>query len=330
MKIINYPILACTFIAVLYISSCKKSDSTESPATSSVSGTPAMTTTEATNVSYTSADLGGSVTSEGACTILSRGVAVGTSHSPTVNDLQFPGNDTTTTFTSTASGLLPGTTYYARAFATNCKGIGYGNEIHFTTLGGGCTDTGYFHFTIDGITYVADDLMGPNAGHIYPEGDTRFAYVTQDSSTGDFNVSAQSSYMFDDSKSSAFSFGFIYKPFTGMGDYTFNAASSGNGDHAITIQLRLGTGALDAASPNYNQYLNDANFERHYDGNHDCIQTESTYEINTLHITGWGTAGQFAEGTLTGTVYETIKTAINCENSTAHPFTMAFKLKRLQ
>lgn len=330
MKIINSVLYTGSIIVALFLSSCKKSDNSTETNTGTVAGTPTLTSAEATNVSFTSAILGGTVTSLGACAILSRGVVVSSSHSPTVNDTEIPSTDLTAAFTATATGLLPATTYYARAYAINCKGVGYGNEIHFTTLGGGAADTGYFQFSIEGVTYTADDMLGPNAGHVYPEGDTRFAYVSLDSTTGDFNVSAQSSYMFDNSKSSAFSFGFIYKPFTGIGDYTFNAASDGSGDHAVTIQLRLGTGALDPTSTNYNQYLNDANLSRHYDANHDCQETILTCTTNTLHITSYGAVGEFAEGTLSGTVYETIKTAMNCVNSSAHPFTMSFKLRRVQ
>ena len=40
-----------------------------------------------------------------------------------------PGN-----FTSNMVDLLPSTTYYVRAFATNTAGTAYGNEITFMTL----------------------------------------------------------------------------------------------------------------------------------------------------------------------------------------------------
>ncbi|NDA62645.1 MAG: fibronectin type III domain-containing protein [Chitinophagia bacterium] len=37
------------------------------------------------------------------------------------------------TYSGTITGLLPGTTYFGRAYATNSLGTGYGNEITFTT-----------------------------------------------------------------------------------------------------------------------------------------------------------------------------------------------------
>jgi hypothetical protein len=36
-------------------------------------------------------------------------------------------------FTSTLTGLLPGTTYYVRAYATNSVGTNYGDDVTFTT-----------------------------------------------------------------------------------------------------------------------------------------------------------------------------------------------------
>jgi hypothetical protein len=39
-----------------------------------------------------------------------------------------------TEFSSSLRGLLRGTKYYVRAYAVNEEGIGYGNEVTFTTL----------------------------------------------------------------------------------------------------------------------------------------------------------------------------------------------------
>jgi uncharacterized protein (TIGR02145 family) len=41
----------------------------------------------------------------------------------------------TGSFTSSFTGLVPNTTYYVRAYATNSAGTGYGNEVSFTTAG---------------------------------------------------------------------------------------------------------------------------------------------------------------------------------------------------
>jgi sugar lactone lactonase YvrE len=50
-----------------------------------------------------------------------------------LNTKTFEFNPATGAFTSQLYDLTPGTTYYARAYATNSLGTGYGNEISFTT-----------------------------------------------------------------------------------------------------------------------------------------------------------------------------------------------------
>jgi hypothetical protein len=55
-------------------------------------------------------------------TITSRGICWSTSSNPTISDFTSTVGGTTGTFTSNATGLSNGITYYARAFATNVAG----------------------------------------------------------------------------------------------------------------------------------------------------------------------------------------------------------------
>jgi hypothetical protein len=317
-----------TIFVLLFILGCKKNEDT-SP---TIAGGPSVTTVSATNVGCTTATLGGNVTSEGACAVLVRGVVVGKAHNPSTSDLDFPDNTGggTGSFTVAATGLLPSTAYYARAYAINCKGVNYGNEIQFTTpiCGGGGVDTGYFNLTFDGGTFVADDMFGPRAGHVYPEGDTRFAFLTVDSASGEFSIAAQSSYMTDNSKSSGYSFALLYKTVAGTGIYTFTDAAADN-TKSTTIQMRYGSGSLDPLSSNYSQFVNTGNESRHLSGS-SCVSNRLNCATNTLHITTWGNRGSYVEGTVSGTVYETAKESANCTTSTPHNYTANFRLKRLQ
>ena len=94
---------------------------------------PSVSTTTVSNVTATSATTGGDVSQDGGAPVTARGVAYGTSSSPTTTGTIT--NDVTGTgvFTSTLAGLTPSTTYYVRAYATNSVGTAYGNEVSFTT-----------------------------------------------------------------------------------------------------------------------------------------------------------------------------------------------------
>jgi len=90
-----------------------------------------LTTTEVSNVTSTSAVAGGNITDDGGGSITARGVCWGTSPNPTVNKT----TDGTGkgTFTSNITGLVDGTVYYYRAYATNSSGTSYGQEFSFIT-----------------------------------------------------------------------------------------------------------------------------------------------------------------------------------------------------
>lgn len=66
----------------------------------------------------------------------SRGICWNSVGSPTISDTNYKENGTfeSGTFTGKITGLTLGKTYYARAFAENSNGIGYGNEIVFTLI----------------------------------------------------------------------------------------------------------------------------------------------------------------------------------------------------
>lgn len=92
-----------------------------------------LTTTEATNITSTTATAGGNITDAGGGTIIARGICWGTNPNPTI-----AGNKTTNgadigSFSGNITGLTDGTVYYYRAYATNSFGTTYGQEFSFIT-----------------------------------------------------------------------------------------------------------------------------------------------------------------------------------------------------
>jgi hypothetical protein len=90
---------------------------------------PIVTTANITSVTNNTASSGGRVVYSGGIPITSRGVAYGTSPSPTGNKT-YNGADTGV-FVSNLISLTANTTYYVRAYATNATGTAYGNELSF-------------------------------------------------------------------------------------------------------------------------------------------------------------------------------------------------------
>lgn len=97
---------------------------------------PALSTVAVSEITSTSVKSGGTITSDGGASITAKGVCWSTSPQPIITNNDNKTNDGTgsAAFTSSITALLPATTYYLRAYATNSTGTAYGNEVTFTTL----------------------------------------------------------------------------------------------------------------------------------------------------------------------------------------------------
>lgn len=95
---------------------------------------PTVQTAPVTRVSTTTVITGGTVTSDGGAAVTARGVASNTTGTPTLADAFTHDGEGTGTFESRPSDLVPGTTYFVRAYATNSAGTAYGEAASFTTL----------------------------------------------------------------------------------------------------------------------------------------------------------------------------------------------------
>ena len=95
---------------------------------------PKVATSAASNITSTSATLGGNVSDNGNNPVTARGVCWNTSENPTIENNKTTEGTGIGSFTSNLSELEANTLYYVRAYATNGVGTAYGEQITFTTL----------------------------------------------------------------------------------------------------------------------------------------------------------------------------------------------------
>jgi len=95
---------------------------------------PTITTSAPTDVTPSTASVGGEITSDGGSIVLAAGICYsGTSALPTVADDTTKTTVLTGKFTSHLTDLASNTTYHVRAYATNSLGTSYGEAMTFTT-----------------------------------------------------------------------------------------------------------------------------------------------------------------------------------------------------
>jgi uncharacterized protein (TIGR02145 family) len=94
---------------------------------------PAVETQDVFDITYRTATSGGNVTGDGGASVVERGLCWNTDGNPTIDDNFAIGGMGVGPFRKSMTTLLPGTTYYLRAYGTNSAGTGYGNEVTFNT-----------------------------------------------------------------------------------------------------------------------------------------------------------------------------------------------------
>ena len=115
-------VLFILIISSLLISGCKK-DPTP----------PVLSTTVVSDISFTTAKTGGTITSNGGAPVTARGICWSTTQNPTIAEIHTTDGVGSGAFESNLTGLTAGTTYYVRAYAINSAGTAYGNQVSFTT-----------------------------------------------------------------------------------------------------------------------------------------------------------------------------------------------------
>lgn len=97
-------------------------------------GVPTVTTGQVTDITHNSAKVKGDVSSDGGQTVTERGICYSKNPNPTIlYSYKVTSSGTTGGYTCALTGLDDGTTYYARAYAINSKGVAYGDDVTFET-----------------------------------------------------------------------------------------------------------------------------------------------------------------------------------------------------
>jgi len=93
-----------------------------------------ISTDDVTNVTYTGAILGGSVTDDGGKVITEKGICYSTNPGPNINNNKKNLGAGLGIFSVVLNNLTENTTYYYRTYCINALGTAYGEEKKFTTL----------------------------------------------------------------------------------------------------------------------------------------------------------------------------------------------------
>lgn len=107
------------------ITGCKKEPVEPTP--------PLLADPSVTEISVTSAVLKGVVLDEGSLAVTERGFCWNTDQEPEISDSKLALGKGAGTYSGRITGLLPGTEYYVRTYASNPEGTSYSNAIMITT-----------------------------------------------------------------------------------------------------------------------------------------------------------------------------------------------------
>jgi len=174
---------------------------------------PEVTTAPVTSITRNTAVSGGEVLSDGGSPVILRGICWSNSPSPTVFDFVTSDGSGIGTFASSLTGLVAGTRYYVRAYATNSAGTAYGQEINFYSEfpalvaidGDGNV---YQVDTIGNQIWVSENLRTTS----YNDG-TPIPHITL---TGDWNARTQPAYCWfnNDEAANKLTYGGLYNWYT--------------------------------------------------------------------------------------------------------------------
>jgi uncharacterized protein (TIGR02145 family) len=127
---------------------------------------PDITTIPVSNITQTSASCGGNIIYDGSYAITVSGICWSMSNTPTINDYKTIDGNLSGSFVSSLINLATGAKYYVRAYATNCKGTGYGEILTFTTVSGVPTLSTITPYYTTINTFASGGIIISNGGSV--------------------------------------------------------------------------------------------------------------------------------------------------------------------
>ena len=127
---------------------------------------PTLTTDTISTITQNTAICGGNITDDKGLEVTARGICWGLKPNPTIKDTITKDAAGTGKFKSQLTNLVPDTTYYVRAYATNTDGTAYGLQVTFKT-----SKAVYAVLTTTKATSISD-LSATSGGNVSFNGGT--------------------------------------------------------------------------------------------------------------------------------------------------------------
>jgi uncharacterized protein (TIGR02145 family) len=205
---------------------------------------PTISTSNVTNVNTTSATSGGNISSQGSSAVIVSGLCWSTSPNPTTANYTTTNGSLSGSFSSTMSGLSPGTPYYIRAYATNSDDTGYGSQEQFTTQSSSGTGT------LEGYAYYASTTIPVSGVMVSIDGSS-----STTGTSGYYQISGIST-----------------------GNLLLSATKSGYDNYSTNIQIYSGI------TPPYNIEMTSAQFTHNLYGEITDMQNGSALSLVTVVV----------------------------------------------
>jgi hypothetical protein len=155
---------------------------------------PTVILSPVTTITTSGAESGGEIITEGSGPVTARGICWDTIPNPTIEDSKSSDGSGTGSFTSSITGLTPGTTYYLRAYAVDDNGVVYSRESAFTTPGAPVLTTLQLFAVTNTTAYSGGEISSNGSSEVTDRGicwSTNQNPTTADSKTTDGNGSGK-------------------------------------------------------------------------------------------------------------------------------------------